>query len=409
MSEKGNSTRARLAERVKKVQEYTFGLSTVLITSVIVLVVGIGIGGSTNTWNSSLKLLGLKPDAQELDFSSLQNTYDQLAANFDGNVDAKKAIDGAKHGLVAAMGDPYTLYFNAEESKKFSDNLSGAFSGIGAALAIKDDILTVSSVLEGSPAKAAGVMSGDAIIAVDGNSTQGWSVEKAVTAIRGKAGTTVKITVARGDERPDYTITRADLTNPSVTSEVKDGIGVMTISRFGEDTSKLAEEAAVSFKSQNVKGIVLDLRGNGGGYVDAAQDISSLWLNDKVVVSERVNGATVNTLRSGTTPVLNGIPTIVLIDGGSASASEIVAGALHDNKVASLLGEKSFGKGSVQNVLNLEEGSQLKVTVARWFTPDGKNIDKTGITPDTIVAPTADQIKDGQDPAKEAAFAQLAQ
>lgn len=402
-----NRVGRKISGTAQKVSPTRMSLWQALAYSIILLVIGVGIGANTGVWNKSLQILGFKPDVPTLDFSSLEQTYEQLAANYDGTVDAKKAIDGANHGLVSALGDPYTVYFNADEAKEFSSDLSGSFSGIGAALALKDNVVTVSSVLSGSPAQSSDVHAGDQIVTVDGKSTQGWSLDKAVSAIRGKAGTTVKLSIVRGDARQDINVTRADLTNPSVTSEVKDNIGILTISRFGDDTNKLARQAAASFTEQGVKGIILDLRGNGGGYVDAAQDIASLWLNNKVVVSERTSGATTQTLRSGTNPVLDGIPTIVLIDGGSASASEIVAGALRDNGAASLYGDKSFGKGSVQSVLGLSNGGELKVTIARWYTPSGKNIDKTGITPDTTITPTAEQIQAGEDPARDAALTKL--
>jgi len=404
-----NRVGRKISDAARNVSPTRMSLWQAFAYSIILLVIGIGIGSNTGVWNKSLQILGFKPDVPTLDFSALEQTYEQLASNYDGTVDPKKAIDGANHGLVSALGDPYTVYFNADEAKEFSSDLSGSFSGIGAALALKDNVVTVSSVLSGSPAQSSDVHAGDQIVSVDGKSTQGWSLDKAVSAIRGKAGTTVKLSIVRGDARQDINVTRADLTNPSVTSEIKDNIGIMTISRFGDDTNKLARQAAVSFTEQGVKGIILDLRGNGGGYVDAAQDIASLWLNNKVVVSERAGGATTQTLRSGTNPVLNGIPTIVLIDGGSASASEIVAGALRDNGAASLYGDKSFGKGSVQSVLGLGNGGELKVTIARWYTPSGKNIDKTGITPDTTITPTAEQIKAGEDPARDAALTKLSE
>ena len=407
MSKKRKSFRAHLAARIQKVREYKISTQSAAVAALLVLILGIGIGANSDVWNASLRTLGLKPNVPALDFSSVENTYEQLVSHYDGKVDPAKVIDGANHGLVSALGDPYTVYFNATEAKAFNSGLSGSFSGIGAALGIKDTVVTVSSVLDGSPAKAAGVKSGDKIIAVDGASTQGWSLDKAVATIRGAAGTTVKLSIARGDERPEITVTRADLTNPSVTSEVTNGVGILTISRFGDDTSSLARKAAVSFKQQNVKGIILDLRGNGGGYVDAAQNIASLWLNDKIVMTSRTGGVTVDTLKSNTSAVLNGIPTIVLIDGGSASASEIVSGALHDNKAATLYGQQSFGKGIEQNVIDLTNGDVLKVTFAHWYTPSGVNINKKGITPDTVITPTADQISAGQDPVRDAALSKL--
>lgn len=176
------------------------------------------------------------------------------------------------------------------------------------------------------------------------------------------------------------------------------------MARFADDTAELARQAADELKSKGVKSIVLDLRGNGGGYLTAARDVSSLWLDDKVVVQERTNDKVTETLRSGTDAPLAGMPTIVLIDGGSASASEIVAGALQDNKVATLMGEKTFGKGSVQDILDFSNGGQLKVTVAKWYTPNGKNISKEGIAPDNEVKMSDQDLKNNKDTQKDTAI-----
>jgi carboxyl-terminal processing protease len=177
----------------------------------------------------------------------------------------------------------------------------------------------------------------------------------------------------------------------------------MIISRFDQDTGSLARQAAESFKSQGVTGVVLDLRDDGGGYLDAAKDVASLWLTDKIVVTEKTNGKVTDEIRTSGTPVLAGIKTVVLVNGGSASASEIVAGALQDYKVATLVGEKTFGKGTVQKLITLPDGRQLKVTIARWYTPNGKNITKEGISPDKTVQLTTGDINAGRDPQADAA------
>lgn len=186
-------------------------------------------------------------------------------------------------------------------------------------------------------------------------------------------------------------------------SSVKDNVGILTVSRFDNETSSLARAAAQDFKNQGVKGVILDLRGNGGGYVDAAQDLAGLWLDGKVVVTERTGGKIVDQLKSTRNPILADILTVVLVNGGSASASEIVAGALQDYKVAKLVGEKTFGKGSVQKLIDLPEGAQLKVTVARWYTPNGKNITEEGISPDLTATLTTEDVNAGVDPQFDAA------
>jgi carboxyl-terminal processing protease len=216
--------------------------------------------------------------------------------------------------------------------------------------------------------------------------------------IRGEAGTTVKLNIQRGTDVKDYTVTRATINNPSVTSSVADGVGTMTISRFDEETGSLAQQAAQSFKKQGVKAVILDLRDNPGGFVDAAVDVAGLWLDNQVVVTERTGNTVKETLRSGSDAVLAGIPTVVLVNGNSASASEIVSGALQDHKAAKIIGEKTFGKGSVQQLLTLDSGAQLKVTIARWYTPNGKNITGNGITPDVTATLTQANVDAGVDP-----------
>jgi carboxyl-terminal processing protease len=343
-----------------------------------------------------------------LDYSSVDTIYRSIKENYDGKLSESDLLDGLKEGLAKATGDPYTEYFNPEDAEEFYGALDGTFEGIGAELG-KDDSgnIIIISPLAGYPAEKAGLKPKDLIAQIDGKSTADFSVDDAVKLIRGKAGTEVKLTIVRDGVPQDITIRREAITVPSVESEVRDGIGILTISRFGDDTAALVQKAADDFKTQQVRGIVLDLRGDPGGLLDAAVSVSSLWLRNKTVLTERRDNKVIQTYTSRGTPTLQDIKTVVLINGGSASASEITAGALRDNKAASLLGEKSFGKGSVQQPINLGDGSLLKVTVARWYTPSGKNIDKEGITPDTEVTISDEDIKAGRDPQLEAALAQL--
>lgn len=353
-------------------------------------------------------VFGFKVASGTLELSSLQNVYRQLKGNFDGTLDDKALIDGATHGMVAAAGDKYTVYMNAKEAKEFNNDLSGTIGGgIGAEIGIRSNQPTIVRVLDNNPAKAAGLQAGDVVSSVNDQSAQGWTSEKTAAAIRGDAGTTVKLVVVRSGEQKTFTVTRATVNNPSVTSSVVNGVGILKLTRFDDQTSTLARQAAQSLKGQNVKGIILDLRGNGGGYLSAAQDVAGLWLDNKTVVTERNNGVITDTVTSGGNPILAGLPTVVLIDGGSASASEIVAGALHDYKAATLIGEKSFGKGTVQKVLSLDNDAILKVTVARWYTPNGINITSQGINPDKEVKMTSDDSNAGRDPQLDAGKAQL--
>lgn len=349
-------------------------------------------------------LFGQKVSADTLDTASIQATYRALKANFDGTLSDATLIEGANRGLVNAAGDQYTLFMNKAESSSFADDLSGAIGGgIGAEVSMRNEKITIIRVLKDNAAIKAGLQAGDVVLSINDESTVGLSVEQSVSKIRGEVGTTVKLSIQRGSTIKEYIVTRATVTNPSVDSSVSDGIGTLTISRFDSQTAELSRAAAKSFKDQNVKGIILDLRGNGGGYVDAAQDVAGLWLDNKVVVSERTNGVVTTELKSGRNAILAGIPTVVVVNGGSASASEIVAGALQDHGVAKLVGEKTFGKGSVQKLIPLLEGAQLKVTVARWYTPNGKNITSDGITPDVAATLTQADVDAGIDPQLNAA------
>ncbi len=347
---------------------------------------------------------------EKLDLSSVDTIYKSLRENFDGELDAEKLLEGIKSGLASATGDPYTEYFNPEDAEEFLGQIDGTFDGIGAELGKNPDgnIIIVSPLPE-TPAQRAGLQPKDIIAEVDGESTKGWTIDQARDKIRGEKGSTVKLTIVRGESVEEKSITRETIDIPSVKWEIKDGIGVMTIVRFeAGDTPRLARKAAEEFKSANVRGVVLDMRGNPGGHLDAAVEVASLWLGKgSTVLTERRDNVVINTLKADGQTVLEGIKTVVLINEGSASASEIVAGALRDNNAATLIGQKTFGKGSVQQPVNLGDGGLLKVTIARWFTPNGKNIDKEGIEPDQKVELSAEDAKNNRDPQLDTALSQL--
>ena len=341
-----------------------------------------------------------------LSYDSVDELYSALVNNYDGKLTDSQALDGIKKGLAQSTSDPYTEYFNNEESKEFQQELSGSFEGIGAELGKDGTNVVVISPISGSPAEKAGVKSKDIIVKIDDTNATDMTITQAVKLIRGKAGTDVKLTLARDGNKVEITITRAQITIPSVKWEVKDGVGIMTVSRFSEDTPALAAQAADAFKNANVKGVVLDMRSNPGGLLDSAVKLSSLWLdNGKTILLEKQSGKVVRTYTATGKPVLKGVKTVVLINEGSASASEITAGALHDNGVATLIGTKSYGKGSVQQIIELTGGGTIKVTVARWYTPNDKNIDKEGISPDKEVSVSDEDFKNKRDPQLDAALA----
>lgn len=337
---------------------------------------------------------------KDLDYSGVEDVYDLLRRQYDGDLDEQKLLDGLKEGLTDSTGDPYTEFFNVTDAQQFQDDLTGTFTGIGAELGKENDVVIVVSPLEGFPAETAGLRPKDVIAAIDGEDSTGFSITQAVSKIRGEEGTDVVLTVVRNQsEVLDITITRAVIDAPSVRYEVQDGVGILRVSRFSEDTTDIAKEAADEFKEQGVTKIVLDMRGNPGGFLDQAVSLSGLWLDtDKTIVDVKRGGVTENTLRARGSQQLKGYSTVVLINEGSASASEIVAGALQDHGAATLVGKKSFGKGSVQNLEEIGAGELIKITTARWFTPNGQNIDGEGISPDVEVEMTEEDYSSGNDP-----------
>lgn len=401
-----SNTAQESSVRVKKQ-----GISpTVFVVSLIVVLIG---GILAGTYRHQLfatvaPVFGIKASSETIDTELLQQSYRELLANYDGDLDRKALMYGAARGMVEAAGDEYTVFFDPKEAEQFDSDMSGSIGGgIGAQIGVRSDRVTLVKIIEGTPAERSGLLAGDAVLEINGQSTKGYTTEQAVEKIRGEIGTTVKLQIDRGGEVKDFSITREEITSPSVTKEVKDNVGIITISRFDQDTASLVREAAEQFKQDKVRGVVLDMRGNPGGYLTAAKDVAGVWLDRKVVVVEKEGDKVVETLKSGANPLLNDVDTVVLIDSGSASASEIVAGALKDHGAATIMGETSFGKGSVQRIVTLQNGAMLKVTVARWYTPNGKNIAKSGITPDKKVSITEKQLRDGDDVQMKAALKHL--
>lgn len=336
----------------------------------------------------------------------------------DKPADQQKLLYGAVAGAVASLGDPYSSFFPPKDLTNFKTQLAGSFGGIGAEVGLKNGNILIVAPLDDSPAAKAGVKAGDIVAAVNDEVTVGWTVEQAVEKIRGKKGTQVKITLVReGAEKPiELTITRDTIVIKSVKWEIKEvqaenttkKIIVIKINEFGDNTEPLFNQAVQEAIKNNVSGIVLDVRNNPGGYLQTSVDLASAWLaKDSLVVSEVKSDGTSTVFKAKGLPRLMGIKTVVLINGGSASASEILAGALKDNGAASLIGEKSFGKGSVQELVDLPGGSAVKITVAKWVTPSGKNLNKNGLDPDIELKLTEENTKDGKDPQMEKAIEEI--
>lgn len=368
--------------RGKKVER-----STLVLVSVFMLVLGFA-GGSRidDIRNLIAPVFGLKK-VERIDFSNVEKTYQALVSNFDGEIDKQKIIDGASKGLVEAAGDKYTEYMTSKEAEEFNKSLSGDVgTGIGVELAKDGDSVKVVRVLAKNPAESAGILAGDVISKVNGEDVSKENTSEISKKIRGDAGTTVKIGVVRGNEKKEFSVMRAKIENPSVELTKKDGVATLSIYRFDNETGALAKKYAEEIKNEGISKVILDLRGNGGGYVQAAKTVASLWLEkNALIVSEKAGSKTVEEIRATGDNPLKGVKTVILLDGSSASASEIVAGALKEYRAAQIVGEKSYGKGSVQTTINMPNDALLKVTIAKWFTPSGKNISNNGISPDIEV------------------------
>jgi len=350
------------------------------------------------------KVLNKDQVAANVDFKMFWEVWNTLKRDYvDSNsLTEKKLFYGALEGLVGATKDPYSVFMNPEEAKSFEEDLSGTFEGIGAEIGFRNEILTIIAPIEDMPAAKAGVQAGDKIYSIDGKTALGLSVEEAVKKIRGPKGTKVILSLVRsGNEKPiDITIVRDTVVVKSVKTsfDEKNKIFTVKISSFNNDSEDLFNKAVQEIVIKKPKGIILDLRNNPGGYLETAVTVASEWVKTgSIVIEEFGDGKKIEHATKGTAR-LAGIPTVVLVNEGSASASEIVAGALKDYGLAKLVGQKTFGKGSVQVLRQLEDGSVVKVTTAKWLTPKGNYINEQGIEPDIKIDLTAADREKNKDP-----------
>jgi carboxyl-terminal processing protease len=340
---------------------------------------------------------------EEQAFQVFWEAWNLLKDEYYGDLpDPQKMSRAAIRGVLETLDDKNTGLIEPEISKILNEDASGEFEGIGATIRINaDNQLEIVRPFAGQPADKAGVKAGDLVIAVDGESIAGFSVYEAVGVIRGPAGTTVKLTIVRaGEVQPlEISVTRAKITIPIVQSKMLDGdIAYVSLFDFSSPASDQLESEIETLLAKKPKGLILDLRDNPGGYLQQAINVSDLFLDSGVVASEKDKDGNGQTFRSGPNGIAQDISLVVLVNGGSASASEIVAGALQDRGRAKLIGETTFGKGSVQLPHTLSDGSELRVTIAHWFTPDGRQIEGTGLTPDIVVPLTADDVQANRDP-----------
>ena len=373
----------------------------VLFFLVIVILGAFGLG----VWFGKGRVVCDVCPPEEVDFSLFWQTWQVIQEKFvdKANINTQDMIYGAISGMVESLDDPYTVFMKPDDTKRFIEDVKGSFEGVGMEVGIRNNQLTVIAPLEGTPAQEAGLKAGDVILKVDGDSTADMTVDEAVNRIRGTRGTEVVLTIFRqewGEER-DIKVVRGVIEIPSLKWELKDdNIAYLHLYQFTEKAAYDFREAAVEILESPANKLVLDLRNNPGGYLEVSQDIAGWFLKsgEVVVIEDFGEGKEQKLYKAGGNGLLGSYSVVVIIDQGSASASEILAGALRDNQGVKLIGEKSFGKGSVQELEKLKDGSSLKVTIAKWLTPKGELITDKGLEPDVEVEITEEDITAGNDP-----------
>lgn len=393
-------------------QEKRVGLGGAIIGAVITLALGIVIGAN---WNSIFAKFGpylgfsSKTSSESIDWSSLDEVYAELDNNYDGTLDKNAIIEGAKKGLVDAVGDIYTTYMTSSEATDFNKSLHGDVgAGVGVEIAKRGDYVRVTRTLPDNPARRAGVMAGDIIYKINGEEVWQLDADSIALKLRGEAGTSVSLTVLHENgEEQTFDLIREVINNVSADIEYNGTTAIIKVSRFDTDTGTKIKEFTKEFSEKGVNKVILDLRNNGGGYVSAARDLISLWVSGQpAFIQKSLHTADETTTSRTGWDVLKDMKTVILVNSSTASASEIVTGALKDYNKATVIGETTYGKGVFQTLISLSGGSLLKVTTARWYTPNGTSISESGITPDKIIERTYDDINNNRDPQLDAALAE---
>lgn len=386
-----------------KWEEKKVNLASAVALSGAMLVIGGIFGANWQNWFGALgPQLGLtsKVSEAEIDWTPLDEVYNKLAATYNGEIDDELIVEGAKKGLTAALGDKYTDYMTSSESGEFYSKLHGeAGYGVGMELGLRDGYVRVLRTLPDNPAAEAGILAGDILYKVNGEEVYQLSADEISKLITGDAGTAVAISVIRDGEEKEFNLQREEINNVSAYIDYDGNTAIITVKRFDEDTGQKVQKMAQEFGDKGVEKVILDLRGNSGGYVTAARDLLSLWIDNKdILIQKSIHQGNTTTKTNSGKAILENMETVVLVDGTTASASEIVAGGLQDYGKATVVGEKTYGKGVVQTLYTLSNGGTLKVTTAEWFTPNDRSINNTGITPDIEVGRTYDDINAMRDP-----------
>lgn len=382
--------------------EKKVSLGNAIIIGAVMAVLGGVLGANWNNWFAGFgPYLGLTTNTtSSVNWSALDEVYNKLAASYNGEISESEVIEGAKKGLTEALGDKYTVYMSAEEAEDFYDDLHGNVgAGIGVEMGLRDGYVRVLRTLPDNPARKAGILAGDILYKVDGEEVYSLSTEEIAKKVRGEAGSEVTVTVVRDGEEKSFTMKREEINNVSAYVEYSGSTAIVTVTRFDSDTGTMVQGFAKEFAGKGVNKVILDLRGNGGGYVSAAKDLLSLWIDNDVILLQKSRhfGNSEEKSSSGKATLAD-MKTVVLVNGSTASASEIVAGALQDYGKATVVGEKTYGKGVVQQLYDLSGGTVLKVTTAEWYTPKDRSINGEGITPDVEVERTYEDINAMKDP-----------
>lgn len=379
--EEENQKQPKEAGKFIKIKKFTFimGIFLVIFLTAGITTIALTFGDE--------KVESLAPD-KHAEFEKLYSTYDTIKDNYYEEIDEEKLVDGAINGMIKSLDDPYSAYMDKKEASSFHESISSSFEGIGAEIQEQDGQIMVVSPIKGSPAEKAGVKPNDIILSVDGKSVEGLSSSEAVLKIRGEKGTKVDLSISRaGESEPiELTIKRDTIPIETVYAEMlDDGVAKIQVTSFSEHTVQELNTALEEMSKKNMKGLVLDLRGNPGGLLDQAIEMASLFIpNGEVVLQVEERSGKKEVYKSENDGELK-IPVVVLIDDGSASASEIVAAAVSESADIPLIGVKSFGKGTVQTAQDFKDGSNFKYTAAKWLTPEGNWIHKKGIKPDITV------------------------
>lgn len=392
------------------IKKNIFNRTLVVIAFLGVFFLGIYVGQANTLEASKLESISNKEipvslSLKKTDFGTFWKVWNMLNEKSPqaSSVTDQDRVYGAIKGLVGSFNDPYTVFFTPEESKSFNESINGSFGGVGMEVGMKDEILTVIAPMKDSPAYKAGIKAGDKILKIDETVTTDLSVDEAIKLIRGDIGTKVTITILRGEELAprEFTIVRQSIEIPTLDTEKRsDGIFVVRLYNFSANSSELFKKAMTEFKSSNYKKLILDLRGNPGGYLESAVDMASYFLKEgEVIVRESSNDKKDEEVFKSKGYNIFGDKSkfVILVDGGSASASEILAGALSEQGVATMIGEKTYGKGSVQELLPVKNDTSIKITVANWYTPNGVSISKNGLEPNIVSTFTDEDIKNKVD------------